>query len=120
MSNSKVAGVIVCVLILMISTATALDYFGNSVEKIIQFLTQITTFLVIISLFSIWKKSELIGSRTLKILAVWYPFIGIVRSVYPVIEYSEQTIPTSYIYAQSLELLLALFIAGIFLQESKR
>lgn len=68
----------------------------------------------------IWEKSELIGSRTLKILAVWYPFIGIVRSVYPVIEYSEQTIPTSYIYAQSLELLLALFIAGIFLQESKR
>jgi hypothetical protein len=120
MANHKLAGLMFAFIVLSIALATALDYIGTTIEQGIQFTSQIMTFYVVIALFGIWKRVEIFSHKSIKIIAVLYPIIILIRSIYPVLEYTEQTIPSDYIFMQSLELIMSLFVAGILLTEVKK
>ncbi|SIO96679.1 hypothetical protein [Vibrio spartinae] len=120
MANNKLAGFMFAFTVLSIALATAFDYIGTTIEQVIQFVSQLMTFFVVIALFGVWKKIDLFTHKSMKIIAVLYPIIIIIRTIYPVLEYTEQTIPRVYILAQSIEVILSLVIAGIFLREIKK
>lgn len=103
-----------------VSLATSLSYVGNSLEKGITFLAQIVTFLVVIGLYGLWKGLPIYSTTMYRIVALSYPLIVAVNTLYPIIEYSEQTVPSSYLYMQSLEFILALFVSSILLKEPTR
>ncbi|QMV13479.1 hypothetical protein [Vibrio spartinae] len=120
MANNKLAGFMFAFIVLSIALATAFDYVGTTIEQVIQFITQLMTFFVVIALFGVWKKVDLFTHKSMKIIAVLYPIIIIIRTIYPVLEYTEQTIPRVYILAQSIEVILSLVVAGIFLTKVKK
>ncbi|EHH0747613.1 TPA: hypothetical protein ACGUMO_000246 [Vibrio vulnificus] len=114
------AGTLVILIIGSVSIATALAYVGNGLEKGITFFAQILTFLVVIGLYGVWQDISIFNSSMLRMIALTYPLLVALSSLYPVIEYSEQTVPSSYIYIQGLEFILALFVSSILLKESIR
>ncbi|MDW6092030.1 hypothetical protein [Vibrio rhizosphaerae] len=120
MANNKLAGFMFVFIVLSIALATAFDYVGTTIEQVIQFVTQLMTFFVVIALFGVWKKIDLFTHKSMRIIAVLYPIIIIIRTVYPLLEYTEQTIPRIYIFSQSIEIILSLVVAGIFLREIKK
>ncbi|KUJ00759.1 hypothetical protein [Vibrio sp. MEBiC08052] len=120
MANHKLAGFMFVFVVLSIAVATAFDYIGTTIEQAIQFVTQIMTFYVVIALFGIWKKVDLFTHKSMKMIALLYPTLVVIRTIYPLFEYAEQTIPRTYIFAQSVEIIISLLIAGIFLAEVKK
>ncbi|EKO3535622.1 hypothetical protein K1L80_002198 [Vibrio fluvialis] len=118
--KNKLAGAMVVLIIVAVSLATSLSYVGSSLEKGITFLAQIFTFLVVIGLYGAWKGVPIFSASMYRIVALSYPLIVAVNALYPIIEYSEQTVPSSYIYMQSLEFILALFVSSILLKEPTR
>lgn len=118
--KNKLAGTMVVLIIGAVSLATALSYVGNNLEKGITFLAQILTFLVVIGLYGAWQRVSIFSASMFRAVALSYPLIVAINALYPLIAYSEQTVPSSYTYMHSLEFILALFVSSILLKESTR
>lgn len=101
-----------------ISLTSALSSFGTTIEQVITFISQAMTFFVLIGLFGIWKKVRVYRYRTWKFLAYSCPSITAISTLYMLIEYSEQTVPSSFIYTQGVEFIFSLVVASIFAKEA--
>ncbi|EPO2953287.1 hypothetical protein ACT7TX_003484 [Vibrio cholerae] len=118
--KNKLAGSLFIIILTIISMSTAISFIGNNTEKIITFLSQFVTLLVVVGLFCAWQNTTFISKSFNKFISIAYPTLTVLASLYPILEYSEQTIPSTYIYFQSLQIILSLIIASILLKESKR
>ncbi len=103
----------------MLSISTALEINGTLVEQILGFVSQLVTFLLLIALFGAWQEKQLFSQNRLKLIAYSYPALLLIVPFYQYFEYSEQTMPWSYIYMQTLEFLFSLIIASILLKGKK-
>ncbi len=116
----NLSGVLFLLAIGLISLSSALTNIGTTIEQVIAFVAQAMTIFVLIGLFGIWKGIRVYKPRTWKLLAYACPALAIINTLYPIIEYSEQSISSSFIYAQSMEFILSLVVASIFAKEASK
>ena len=119
MPKINLAGSLFFFLVVLISISSALETLGTTVEQVLSFTAQAVTFFIIIALYGKWLRLELFNSKVTKAIALSYPTLVILTPLYQFFEYSEQTMPTDYIYLQSLEFIFALVIAFVLVKEEK-
>ncbi|MCG9682101.1 hypothetical protein L1D31_05915 [Vibrio sp. Isolate23] len=113
------SGFIFILLSILLSISSALEINGTWVEQTLGFASQLFTFLLLIALFGVWQGKKLFSESNLKLIAFSYPILLLIVPVYQYFEYSEQTMPWSYIYMQLLEFLFSLVVASILVKENK-
>lgn len=119
MLKLNMQGFLFLLLISLISISSALDTLGTTFEQLLGLLAQAITFFIVIALYGKWKGLDLFSSKVIKVIALSYPALVIVTPLYQLFEYSEQRMPTDYIYLQSLEFLFALLIAFVLVKDEK-
>ncbi len=95
------------------SFMTAYGTFGDYVEKLVSFLYSLTTFFVVIVLFSRFRKANLFSAFERKAIAISYLLITVLQNVYPMVIYSDQKLPSTYLTIFFIQLVIALSIARI-------
>ncbi|WP_299143552.1 hypothetical protein [uncultured Vibrio sp.] len=119
MLKMNVTGFLFLLLICLISISSALDTLGTTFEQLLGFFAQVVTFFIVIALYGKWQGVSLFNSKIVKVIALSYPALVIITPLYQAFEYSEQRMPTDYIYLQSLEFLFALLIAFVLVKDEK-
>ena len=119
MSVNRTSGILFFIFTFVLSLSTALNTYGTWVEQCIEFISQFITFFLIIALYCKWKGIEAFSSRAVFTIAISYPIVVIIRPLYMVFEYSEQTMQTSFLLAQGLDLWLSMFVAAVLLKKKK-
>ena len=113
------SGIIFIILSIFLSVTNALNINGTIIEQILGFFSQLVTFFLLIALFGAWKGKKLFHHNHLRLIAYSYPFLLLLVPIYQNFEYSEQEMPWSYIYMQTLEFIFALFILSTLEKETK-
>jgi hypothetical protein len=116
----NVAGLLTLLLVLVFSFVPAYGYFGDLVEKGIQFISMLFSLAAITALFSIWREVEIFRKRELKLIAIMSPLIVIIDTLYPLYEYSEQTYPEYMIWTQSIQFIFSLLLFYVFWKAAKK
>ncbi len=113
------AGFLFLFIVLMFSISNGIDTFGTIVEQVFGFISQVLTFLLVIALYGKWQGKSLFSNKLTRLIAYSYPLFLVVIPVYQYFEYAEQTMPRSYVYMQTLEFLLAVYISSVLTKEKK-
>jgi len=119
MTVNRKSGILFFIFTCVLSLSSALNTYGTLIEQFIEFASQFITFFLIIALYCKWKCIEVFSSRAVFTIAISYPIIVIIRPLYMAFEYSDQTMQTSFLLAQGLDLWLSLFVAAILLTKEK-
>lgn len=111
MTKGNVAGLWFLVLLFGFSVLPLLEQYGTWLENLINGVLQLTTIMVMALLFEKWvygsnKKTELTNA-----IAIAHVIITVINPMHMMIEYSEQTMPSGYLFISSLEFLMAIAIA---------
>lgn len=115
----NLSGVLFILIVSAISLTSALDNVGTLFEQLMAFTSQAMTYFVLIGLFGVWQGISVYKKpQVWKGLAYSCPAITIINTIYPMIEYSEQSVPSSFIYTQGMELILSMIVASIFAKEA--
>lgn len=120
MKKSRTSGVLFFVLASALSLSTALNVYGTWVEQAIAFSAQFMTFFILIALYCKWRDIEIFSDNAILTIAISYPIIVIVKPLYMMFEYSDQTMPSSLFLTQGLEFWLSVFVATVLLKKEKR
>ncbi|ANW25916.1 hypothetical protein BA953_17145 [Vibrio coralliilyticus] len=93
------------------------NHYGDMVEKAIAVITPLLTFAVIIALFAKFKGVSLFSKMQLRVMAILYVVMVLVEYGYPMIIYSDQTLPDNYLFTLALQFTLNVVIARTILDE---
>lgn len=112
----KIALLMFAVIVLSTAFMNAYEYYGDYVEKGIEFVFPIVSFFVIIALFAKFRGVSLFSEKELKIMAALYLILTVLKYVYPLYEYSEQTVDASYSTLAVLDFVINLIVARIIIK----
>ncbi|MBN3493687.1 MULTISPECIES: hypothetical protein [Vibrio] len=106
-------------LLIVLSSAfmNSYNHYGDIVEKVIAFIIPLLNYIVVIALFAKFKGAALFTKLQLRVIAILYVMIVFVEYGYPIFEYSEQTLPSDYLFNLSLQFVLNVIIARTILDE---
>ncbi|WP_045405715.1 hypothetical protein [Vibrio jasicida] len=114
--ENKTPFVLFLLLVLGSSAFSAIEYWGDYVEKTISFVSSMVTFLVIVSLFGKAKGVTLFTKEQTKTICFVYVFLLVIEQGYPLYIYRDQTLPDDYFFIFSIQLAFNAFIAKVLLK----
>ncbi|QFT40079.1 MULTISPECIES: hypothetical protein [unclassified Vibrio] len=86
-------------------------------EQIIAFISALITYAVIVCLFLTYLNIDAISIKARTRIGVSFVIMTIVESVYPMVLYSDQTLPTDYYFVFFVQLILNTYIAKVISNE---
>ncbi len=110
---------ITLLLILTVGSAfiNAYGTVGDLIEKIIAFITPLLVYIAIIALAAKVKGVKIFSAKFLRYFSVMYVVMTIIENIYPMIIYSDQTLPSNYLTVFFLQLSMNIYIARIISNE---
>ena len=117
MKNNNIAGVWFAVFLLGYSFLPLFEEYGTLLENLINSVQQFTTIMVMVLLFEKWVYLANKMKNMSNLVAMSHVFITIASPLHMAFEYSEQTMPNSYLFVSFLEISIAIVIAKILIKE---
>lgn len=114
---NKTASLLLLFLLVTSSLVTAMSYVGNYFEQVLEFLAAFITFLLITGLFAKVKRVEIFSRPQLKIMCITFLSVFVIKEVYMLYEYSDQTLPSGYFFTITIQALLNLLIVKVLLHD---
>ncbi|WP_299013282.1 hypothetical protein [uncultured Photobacterium sp.] len=115
----KMAGFLSVLTLLGLSLIPSVNYIGDTLERVLIFALMLSTLISISALLSVYRDVKLFNMAELKVIAVSYPLLTILDTIYPLIKYSDQTLSSGLLNMQLLLIGYALVVSFIIIRKSK-
>jgi len=120
MKLKMASGLLFGLYILSYGFFNAWNTWGDIAEKIIAFFTMSILFLVIISLFEIFRGNINFKQIEFKIIAILFPIITLLGHVYPLIKYSDQKKDPDWLFSLGVDFSISILVFYIIWSNLKK